>query len=53
MEGELVLKVFINLLKDQVSKDLFHNIRLKNGEKINESLLICHGKNSEPRIHHW
>jgi hypothetical protein len=52
MEGELALKVFINLLKDQVSKDLFHDISVKNGVKINKSLLIRHGKNSELRIHH-
>jgi hypothetical protein len=24
--------------------NLFHNISVKNGGKINESLLICHGK---------
>ena len=49
MKENLVHKVFINFLKDKVSMNLFHNISVKNGGKINESLLICHGKKAEPK----
>ena len=49
MKESLILKVIINFVKDKVSVNLYHNISVKNGGKINESLLIRHGKNAEPK----